>query len=490
MRIRSLLTVSALLLTGCAAEAVPSPLEQVSQGTAFQDQQISWVSCQEEFECATVAAPLDWSGGTEEVISIALIRRAGLQDKPAMLINPGGPGSSGISYLADSYDSIGTEFLRTNFQLIGFDPRGVGQTEPVTCDSDALKDKLLYDHVPFAFGTQPYLDYSSEVYQDFAKSCQVKGFSSAYFNTQQVARDMDLIREVLKEQTLNYLGFSYGTELGANYAALFPERVGLMVLDGAVDPTLDPNTTLLGQIEGFDKALNAYLLDCLSQSFCPFDTDLETARERIAKFLRAREIKPLPTFEDRELSLQAAIAGIIVTLYSQESWQYLSQALDEAFEGNGSTFLLLADFYNDRDPEGGYLSNITEANYAIACSDEAIWSELPDLGSELALASSIFGRYFSSDEDSCQGWPEGTGMQQLDFTIPLANGPLVVGTTGDPATPYQQAVALSELLDGAKLVTFEGEGHTAYGSNACVNTLVDKYLSGMDLSSGSLTCRG
>lgn len=488
MRISSLLTASVLLLTGCVAEVLPSPLEQVSQGTAFEDQQISWVSCQEKFECATVAAPLDWSGGSEEVISISLIRRSGLQDKPAMLINPGGPGSSGISYLADSYDSIGTDFLRTNFQLIGFDPRGVGQTEPVTCESDALKDKLLYDHVPFKFGTQEYLDYSNEVYLDFAKSCQVTGFSSAYFNTQQVARDMDLIRAVLGEQSLNYLGFSYGTELGANYAALFPDRVGLMVLDGAVDPTLDPNTTLLGQIQGFDNALNAYLSDCLAQSFCPFETDLETARERIAKFLRAREIKPLPTFEDRELSLQAAIAGIIVTLYSQESWQYLSQAFDEAFEGNGSTFLLLADFYNDRNPNGGYLSNITEANYAIACSDDAIWSELPDLGTELAAASSVFGRYFASDESSCQGWPEGIGMEKLDFTVALSNGPLVVGTTGDPATPYQQAVALSELLDGARLVTFEGEGHTAYGSNACVNSLVDKYLSNGELSSENLTC--
>lgn len=478
MRLRALLLTAALVLTGCTAADLPSPSEQIESGVDFYEQQISWTNCDEGFECSSVVAPLDWLSPGEDTLSVALVRKVGSANLTPMLVNPGGPGSSGVGYLVDGYDTLGTSYLRSNFQLIGFDPRGVGKTSPVTCSEDAAKDRLLYEHVPHPFGSEEYLEYARLVGSEFAESCQAQEFSTAYFNTQQTARDMDLIRTVLGSETLNYLGFSYGTQLGASYAALFPERVGLMVLDGAVDPMIDPSTKLVGQIRGFDEALEAYLVDCLEQSFCPFKGDVETAKAQIANFLLARESSALPTFDERGLALQAAIAGIIVTLYSEESWSFLSQAFDEAFGGNGSTFLLLADFYNDRDPDGGYLSNITEANYAISCSDDWLWQEVPDVTTEVMQASPVFGRYFASDDFGCEGWPQGIGMQKLDYTVPLANGPLIVGTTGDPATPYSQAVSLSQLLDGATLLTLEGEGHTAYGSNACINELVDSFLSG------------
>ena len=488
LRLRALFVSAVLVLTGCTTASLPSPDEQIQSGVDFYDQEISWSACDVGFECATVAAPLNWLNPSRVVLSIALVRKAETEGLTPMLVNPGGPGSSGIDYLVDGYDTLGTNYLRSNFQLIGFDPRGVGKTSPVTCDQDTAKDRLLYEHVPHPFGSSEYLDYARLVGSEFAESCQSQEFSSAYFNTQQTARDMDLIRVVLGLETLNYLGFSYGTQLGASYAALFPERVGLMVLDGAVDPTVDPSTKLVGQIRGFDKALEAYLVDCLRQSFCPFQGDVETAKTQIANFLLARESTALPTFDERGLALQAAIAGIIVTLYSEESWQFLSQAFDEAFDGNGSTFLLLADFYNDRDPEGGYLSNITEANYAISCSDDWLWKEVPDVTAEILEASPVFGRYFASDDFGCEGWPQGIGMRQLDYSVALANGPLIIGTTGDPATPYSQAVALSQLLDGATLLTLEGEGHTAYGSNTCINEQVDRFLSGEDLGPNPKTC--
>lgn len=488
MRLRALLLTAALVLTGCTAADLPSPSEQIESGVDFYDQQISWENCDTGFECASVAAPLNWLVPSRVVLSVALIRKSGTEALTPMLINPGGPGSSGVQYLVDGYETLGTSYLRSNFQLIGFDPRGVGKTSPVSCSEDAAKDRLLYGHVPHPFGSEEYLEYARLVGSEFAESCQSQEFSTAYFNTQQTARDMDLIREVLGQETLNYLGFSYGTQLGASYAALFPDRVGLMVLDGAVDPMIDPSTKLVGQIRGFDKALEAYLVDCLEQSFCPFQGTVEGAKNQIANFLLARESSALPTFDDRGLALQAAIAGIIVTLYSKDSWQYLSQAFDEAFGGNGSTFLLLADFYNDRDPDGGYLSNITEANYAISCSDDWLWQEVPDVTSQILEASPVFGRYFSSDDYGCEGWPQGIGMQKLDYTVPLANGPLIIGTTGDPATPYSQAVSLSQLLDGATLLTLEGEGHTAYGSNACINELVDSFLSGNSVA-GADNCK-
>ena len=476
MRLRVLALTALLVLTGCAQVAQPEP--SPTSVAEVSTQALDWYSCESDFECADVTVPLDWTEPSSEFIAIALIRKAGSKELTPILVNPGGPGSSGVDFVRDSYQSIGTEFLRSNFQVIGFDPRGVGRSEPVTCRFDDIKDRLLYEHVPYEFGSEPYLAEVNSIYEEFAADCQYGGVSTGYFNTQQTARDMELIRELIGLERLNYLGFSYGTELGANYAALFPDRVGLFVLDGAVDPTLDSASTLVGQIKGFDKALNAYLEDCLKQNFCPFEVDVETARQKITNFLVARESKPLPTFEDRELALQAAISGIIVTLYSQDSWKYLSQAFEEAFAGNGSTFLLLADFYNDRNPDGGYISNITEANYAIACADSVLLNNELNLDSEILAASSVFGRYFAAEDNSCDSWPLGIGMEKLDFTVPLAGNPLIVGTTGDPATPYEQAVALSNLLDGAYLISFEGEGHTAYGSDDCVDGLVDGYLAG------------
>ncbi len=162
------------LLAGCA-ETSPSPEEQISQGVDFAEQQITWTSCEGSFECAQIAAPLDWTSESEDVISIALVRKAGTEDQLPMLVNPGGPGSSGVDYLVDGYDTIGTSYLRSTFQLIGFDPRGVGRTAPVSCEGDEAKDRMLYEHVPFEFGTAEYLDYSEQLYQEFRAELPARG---------------------------------------------------------------------------------------------------------------------------------------------------------------------------------------------------------------------------------------------------------------------------------------------------------------------------
>ena len=486
MRLRALLLLPLLLLTSCTPA---EPVAVLEPGQQPQEQSLSWESCNEVFECAFIAAPLDWTSETGESITISLMRFAGTADREPILINPGGPGSSAINCMRDGYEYIGSNWLRENFQVIAFDPRGVGASTPVTCSDQDLKDELLYYNSGYEYGSEQDLVVSEALMLEFAESCQTRGPSTAYFNTQQTARDMDLIRGLLGMEELNYLGFSYGTELGANYAALFPDRVGKFVLDGAVDPTMDSSTKLLGQIRGFDGALRAYLTACLdTPAYCPFEGDSDSAMARIAGFLQAREVRPLETTIDRELGISAALAGMIVTLYSQDSWIYLSQAFDEAFNGDGTFFVYLADFYNDRDPDGGYISNINEANFAINCADNSVTRAGPDLDQEIREASVVFGRYFAGPDISCTGWPEGIGMQSLDFSVPLANSPIVIGTTGDPATPYQQAVSLAEILDGAKLLTLKGEGHTAYGDNSCIDSLVDAYLEGQDLGEGDLTC--
>lgn len=464
-------------------------VEAVQNGKALTDQVLNWTDCESGFECATMVVPLNWLEPSGEYLAIALTRKSGYDLLPPLVINPGGPGASGVSFVQENFDGIGTANLRKNFQLIGFDPRGVGQSEPVTCLDVNLKDQLYYGQSPYEFGSSEDIAWSRDLVEKFAKSCQTIGFDLAFFNTQQTARDMDLLRQLLGLEKLDYLGYSYGTELGAVYTALFPQNVGKFVLDGAVDPTLGAGATLLNQVVGFDKAFDAYLVDCLSHQGCPFEGDLASAKLQVENFLSGLESRTLPTDFDRELGVTAAIYGIIAALYSQESWIYLNQAMDEALQGDGTTMMMLADFYNDRDSSGGYLSNINEANTAISCADSRVSdAESVYLHEQILQASELFGKYFSYPELSCVGWPEGKGLIEVDFTRPLSNGPLVIGTTGDPATPYVQATALSELLDGAKLVTYVGEGHTAYGSNDCVNEYVEEYLAGNPLAEVDLKC--
>ena len=489
MRLRAALVASVLILSGCTTTPEINPIESVVNGeVGLFEQQVIWSDCQEQFECADVATPLDGNQPDGQLISIALMRRTGTEGLPPLFVNPGGPGSSAITWMRDGYQSLGTSYLRQNFQVIAFDPRGVGQSTPVTCTDMGLKDRLLYGASPYSFGTEGDVEYFQDLAERFAESCQGE-ISTGYFNTQQTARDLDLLRQLVNSEKLNYLGYSYGTELGANYAALFPKNLGLFVLDGAVDPTLDPETSLLRQIEGFDKALNAYLEDCFSQVSCPLPSDLDEAKDTIGSILRGLEDRVMPTDYDRDLSLSAAIAGIIVTLYSQDSWPYLSSAIEDALAGDGSLLLMLADFYNDRDTEGGYLTNIVEANSAIDCADQLTYPEIEqDLTSAITAASPVFGKYFAYGEGSCSGWPDGIGNQVLDFELNPTSQVLIVGTTGDPATPYEQAVSLNRMIAGSLLITFEGEGHTAYGSNPCVNDLVDRYLAGESLVQGDLTC--
>lgn len=490
MRIRALALSSLLLLTGCSA-ATGNDLSSIDTIDEVMNQQVSWTDCEGNFECAEIAAPLDWLNPEKDFIKLALMRAAASSEKPALFVNPGGPGVSALKWMKEGYESIGSAELRTDFQLIAFDPRGVGQSTAVSCSSVELKDQVYYGHSPYEFGSEADLEYSRKVLADFAKSCQETGFDVGYFNTQQAARDLELIRHLVGGEKLDYLGFSYGTFLGATYAAMFPDKVGNLVLDGAMDPQISESEMLMNQVVGFDKAFRAYLENCIGTSQCPFGKSVDNALAVVADFLKKLESTPLKTQVDRDLTLTSALSGIFAALYSQDSWIYLSQAFQEALSGDGTTMLLLADYYNDRDVADGYVSNLNEANLAISCSDSRITkAEAEQLNPEFVKASAVFGKYFTYPNLGCEFWPQGKSMVELDFGVELANGPLVVGTTGDPATPYEQAVALSELLYDAVLLTYEGEGHTAYGSSTCVDAIVEAYLRGEDIGTGNKTCAG
>lgn len=489
MRTRALLLSTTLLLAGCSP--VATDLSAIDSLDEVLTQQVVWTPCEGSFECAEIAAPLDWLNPTENFITLAMMRDTAASSKPAIFVNPGGPGVSAIKWMREGYDSIGSADLRSDFQLVAFDPRGVGESSAVSCSSVEKKDAVYYGQSPYPFGSAEDIEYSRKVLSEFALSCQETGFDVAYFNTQQAARDLELMRELVGGEKLDYLGFSYGTLLGSTYAALFPDKVGHLVLDGAIDPQLSESDMLLDQVSGFDKAFRAYLEDCLAANECPFKGSVDQALFVVEDFLKKVETTPLQTQVDRKLTINSALSGIFAALYSKDSWQYLTQAFQEALTGDGTTMLLLADYYNDRDVTDGYLSNLNEANLAISCADSRITEEEAiGLNDEFLVASEVFGKYFAFPSLSCESWPEGKSMVTLDFTQKLASAPLVIGTTGDPATPYEQAVALSELLDSAVLLTFEGEGHTAYGSNVCVDAIVEAYFRGEDIGTGNKTCAG
>lgn len=503
-----------MLLTGCSAflegfaeglaEATSSASQSpssssTSQGSDlgelgdFYSQGVTWNACWGEFECAEIVAPLDWENPTAGEVTLSMIRSKVNQPLGSLLINPGGPGGSGVDYVVNAFTFLGTEELRGSYSIVGFDPRGVGESSAVQCSDRKLKDELLYAQSPHEYGSADDLARSEDLITQFAQDCAASsGEILPFVDTVSAAHDLDLMRHLLGDEQLNYLGFSYGTKLGATYAALYPDRVGRMVLDGAIDPRVSEEEQLIAQAAGFELAFTNYVTDCLSRSDCPLSGSVDQALGQVAQLLRQLETDTLGTDLGRPLTLSGGFTGIIAALYSTANWQYLTQGLTEAFDGDGTTLLFLADFYNDRSQSGSYESNLIEANIAINCADGRFSRDpavVEQTNAALIDAAPLFGRYFQNPQVSCSGWVEPRAVPTLDYSLELGNPILVLGTTGDPATPYQQAVALAELMSGATLITYQGDGHTVYaGISDCVDELVDAYLIDGEIPAGDSVC--
>lgn len=304
---------------------------------------------------------------------------------------------------------------------------------------------------------------------------------------------MDILRSALGDEQLNYLGASYGTFLGATYATLFPERVGRLVLDGAIDPTISGLEVGLGQAEGFERATQAYVEDCVAGGGCPLGDDVDAAMAAIPAFLDDLDANPLPVRGDvvTELSEGWGMYGIIVAMYDQAGWPILSQAFDQAQQGDGTMMMFLANLYASRSSDGSYDGNGMQAIYAVNCLDRPAGEE--DLDPEEVLeqfqeVSPTWGRYLAG-EGACQYWPEQAQETVEDYSATGADPIVVIGTTRDPATPYEWAVSLAEILDPGVLISFDGDGHTAYGrSNDCVQDAVDGYLIDGTVPEDGLSC--
>ncbi|AKJ10943.1 peptidase [Streptomyces incarnatus] len=435
------------------------------------------------WQCATMKAPLDWSRPKGDTIGIALIRARA--SGPAsrrigsLVFNFGGPGGSGVSALpafASDYAA-----LRTRYDLVSFDPRGVGRSAPVKCESDAQLDAYFQqDATPddSAERTQ-LLDRTKQ----FNAACEKNSKKILpHVATTDAARDMDLMRQVLGDDKLHYFGISYGTELGGVYAHLFPGHVGRAVLDAVVDPTQNPEQSALGQAKGFQLALDNFAEDCASKTAeCPIGTSAQDVKNRIAKLLDDLEKKPIPGIAPRQLTQTAATNGIAQSLYSKDFWEYLTEGLEQAYAGDGKILMLLSDSMNGRSEDGQY-SNITAANVAINCADEKprytagyVQQKLP----EFRAASPLFGDYLAWGMLSCTDWPVAGAADHPDVSAPGSAPILVVGNTGDPATPYEGARKMADALGKGVAVelTYKGQGHGAYDSkNRCVQSAVNGYL--------------
>ncbi len=484
--------LAALMVSGCALALPvegPTPVIDTSisaEVKPFYEQSITWLSCASgKAVCGEFKVPVDWSKPDGQTLKLSVAYRAADNAKPlgSLIFNPGGPGSSATSWLLDSAEQIGTAELRKQFNLVGFDPRGVGDSQPsIKCLDAKGTDELLYGDTGLELGSPADISETRRSMKAFIDSCIAgSGPGLGFIDTVSAAKDMDVLRALMGDSKLNYLGFSYGTYLGATYAALFADRVGRMVLDGAIDPTISDEQQSVFQLAGFDQALRNYLADCLGSSDCPFSGTVEKALSKIKALLLAIEKNPLPTSDGRELTIWGAITGLIMPLYSQSYWPALSQGFAEALAGDGSTLIQLADAYNDRDEKGAYLSNLMEANFAINCADSRAPSDqrsMIEQNARMLKASPTLGRYWAWGALGCEQWPYPVSDKPKTWSAPTANPILVVGTTGDPATPYSQAVALAnKVLGNAKLLTYFGEGHTAYGKESrCVNDVVDNYL--------------
>ncbi|MCK0118163.1 alpha/beta hydrolase [Isoptericola sp. S6320L] len=493
-----------LVLAGCTGGAPAkdqTPAGQASSATGdgapegfekFYSQDVVWTECRTDFECATVAAPLSWSDPDAGEIELAVMRtRAGGDKIGSLLINPGGPGGSGVDYLEAAAATFGDR-LRESYDIVGFDPRGVRDSTEVRCYGDAKKDQYLSED--FDLSTDEGLAAARESNAAWAAACaENTGELLGNVDTQSAAKDMDMLRAALGDDELHYLGASYGTSLGATYAGLFPERTGRLVLDGAIDPRLEDGEMSAGQAVGFENALRAYVDDCQGGAGCPLTGSVDDGMQQVRGVLDQALERPYPTDSDREVTQTLAFYGVAVTLYDEQNWPLLTQALEEAIDkGTGTMLLFLADFYNDRNADGSFATNSTEAFSAVNCLDgrsdpdvEAMRAE----AAEIEAAAPTVGTFFSYGGISCADWPYPVVEQEYDVAAPGAAPIVVVGTTNDPATPYVWAEGMAEALDSAVLVTYEGEGHTAYGrSNSCIDDALEDYLVDGTVPEDGLTC--
>ena len=460
----------------------------------YYAQELKWDTCYENFECTELDVPINYEKIATGTFKISVLRYAA-QDPAnrigSLVINPGGPGASGVDY-AYNAEYIFDPELTDRYDIVGFDPRGVARSVPISCFTDAETD------ANYAADSKPdnAAEFKAAVADSkkFIEKCLAKNKHLTSFSTANAARDMDILRAALGEEKLNYLGKSYGTYMGALYAALFPNKIGRVILDGAVDPTISNFEQTKSQAMGFDLALQAFIADCIATTSCPLPRNQASATSTLISLWQSAAKKPLPVKnkdEKRAVTESLLVLGTASALYdSAEGWPELRRAIREALDGYGDTYLELADLYSGRQEDGTYPTNEFDSGAIIDCLDFKDYrteARFQSDAAKIAAAAPAFGPYIAYSGLTCKYLkaPRPFKVVKTTTSAPI----LIIGTTGDPATPYAWAKGLARLLPNSRLLTFVGDGHTGQGrGNACIDDAVDAYFLTGALPAKDLRC--
>jgi len=453
-----------------------------------------WTDCGEGFLCAEIRVPRDYSAPSDGYLNISILDLPATDPEArigSLIVNPGGPGASGVEFVRESADAdLFPALLRKNFDIVGFDPRGVNSSTAVRC-IDNLDGRAEIDPSPDNAAELKALVTDARSY---AEACAKRNEATLpYLSTDAVARDLDAIRSAVGDKQLTYLGFSYGTLIGATYAGLFPGNIRAMALDGAIDPALDLEQFRFGQARGFEDALSSFLADCAARTSCAFHEKGRTVQafNALMASIDAKPLHALRINDSRLVGPGIAWYSVLAALYSKDAWPTLAASLALAKAGDGSLMLLIADPYRGRKPNGSY-SNEQDAYTANTCLDYQAPTDVATYtawAAQLKATAPHFAQLVAYNDLPCAFWP--VPAERTPGPISAAGAPpiVVVGTTGDPATPYPWAVALAKELDSGVLITRKGEGHTAFASSSCVQRAVDQYLVNLTVPRDGLTCQ-
>jgi len=470
----------------------PAQLPRIDPATlaTFYSQKISWTSCSGGLQCGHLSVPLDYENPVGPTISLALVRhRTGSGNRiGSVVLNPGGPGGSGVQFLKSAWHAY-DQLLQGRFDVVSFDPRGVGDSDPIRCVPSKLEDQYVsYDVDP---KSSAEVARQKQLNDEFAAGCErMSARLLPHVGTPDTARDLDVLRAALGDDKLTYIGESYGTFLGAIYAELFPTKIRAFVLDGVVDPTLDDVSEARGQAVGFETELRAFIASCVSRSGCALGSSSSDAESKLDSWLDTLTTAPLQG-DGRELTKMLAVAGVAAALYSPQSWNALNSALSKGMKGNPSGMFVLADELTGRRSDGSY-SNELEANVAINCADRG--TSLPSMSAAAlsALAGKsdgpTFGEILGWGDSTCIGWPVAGELSPGPVHAAGAPPIVLVGNTRDPATPLAWAQSLAKQLDSGVLVTWDGDGHTADLRSACVDGIVRAYVVSLKVPADGRTC--
>ena len=458
---------------------------------------IEWRPCAvaQGAECGELTVPVDYSKPESGVATIAVARvRATGTRIGSLVLNPGGPGESGVEAIGNMLDKVPTD-LREKFDIVGFDPRGVRNSRPaVWCNSDADNDRLRAD--PSQVDYSPAgVAHIEELTKQFVQRCVDKMGKEYLANvgTASVVKDLDALRAALGDAKLTYLGFSYGTRIGGAYAEAYPQNVRAMVLDGAIDPSEDPVEADIRQAAAFQKAFDDYAADCANKPDCPLGTDPAKAVDVYHNLVDPLVKKPAATRDPRGLSYNDATVGTLLALYAPRFWHYLTQGLKELETGAGDTLLAMADVYMGRDKNGHY-NNSTDVRVAVNCVDEPAVTDRAKAVDEDRRTREVapfmsYGEFTGyAPLPTCAFWPVPTTSKPHTLSAHGLPPTLVISSTDDPATPYQSGVDLAKQL-GASLLTYVGTQHTvAFEGNTCVDSIVARYFVDLTVPPSDTTC--